>query len=419
MRAELHSIWLIFSREYFQRVKSLSFLLTTLMTPVFFIFIAITPALFEAPHLISHKHIAIACADPALSSALEKSFEQGSIGRYIVTIVPSMSPQERARLTEMVRRGQLDGYAWLDNASISSGRINYISGSSLDFLQKQDIRASFAAVVRRERMRRIGLSPQQIEAAFEPIDLNAVEVQAGSRMSSGSTVALFVLILFITTLEMSLLSYGIIVMRSVLDDKSSRVMELLLCAATPRALMTGKILGVGALSFTQVVIWAAMAAAGTLVGSRLVGPGSISAFDISGMQVLLLVAFYVLGYLLYSSMYAALGAAFNSIDEAQHWNFVLTLPLLFASIAAWSLVEHPNSLAALVLSFVPPFAPVMMSMRIATAFPSAWQIGLSLGLMVLALYGALVVSSRIYRVGILMHGKKPSVREISRWARYA
>ncbi|MBV8357274.1 MAG: ABC transporter permease, partial [Deltaproteobacteria bacterium] len=129
--------------------------------------------------------------------------------------------------------------------------------------------------------------------------------------------------------------------------------------------------------------------------------------------------FYILGYLLYSSLYAALGAAFNTADEAQYWSFILTLPLVFAGIAAWSLFEQPDSAIAIALSLVPLLAPVMMSMRIAVGTAASWQIGLSLALMAAAIYAAWALSAHIYRVGTLMYGKKPSLREITRWVRYA
>ncbi|HJU28785.1 MAG TPA: ABC transporter permease, partial [Candidatus Binataceae bacterium] len=119
------------------------------------------------------------------------------------------------------------------------------------------------------------------------------------------------------------------------------------------------------------------------------------------------------------SLYAALGAAFNSLDEAQYWNFVLTLPLLFAGIAAWSLIELPDSPVTTALSLFPPSAPVMMSMRIAAGAAPLWQVGLSLALLAAAIWIALAISSRIYGVGILMYGKKPTLREIARWLRYA
>jgi ABC-2 type transport system permease protein len=183
--------------------------------------------------------------------------------------------------------------------------------------------------------------------------------------------------------------------------------------------MAGKILGIGGLSLTQVLIWAAMAAGGVTAMLRTVGPGVAGGVAFGPGSLALFAIFYVLGYLLYSSLCAALGAAFNSADEAQYWSFILTLPLIFSGMAAWSLFQQPDSAAAVLLSFVPPLAPVMMSMRIAVGAAPGWQIGLSLALMLAVIYAAWVLSAHIYRVGTLMYGKKPRLREIVRWLRYA
>jgi ABC-2 type transport system permease protein len=207
-------------------------------------------------------------------------------------------------------------------------------------------------------------------------------------------------------------------MRSVLEDKTSRMVEILLCSVPPRALMAGKILGIGGLSLTQAAIWGLMGAVGVSATARVLGTDLASTLAFGRGALALFALFYVLGYLLYSSLYAALGAAFNSADEAQYWSLMLTLPLLFAGIAARSLFEQADSAVAVGLSLVPPLAPVLMSMRIAAGTATNWQIGLSLGLMTASLYAAWALSARIYRAGTLMYGKKPSLREISRWLRY-
>jgi ABC-2 type transport system permease protein len=208
-------------------------------------------------------------------------------------------------------------------------------------------------------------------------------------------------------------------MRSVLEDKTSRMVEVLLCSVTPRALLAGKVLGIGALSLTQVIIWGAMAAGGVTATARILGTDVASALAAGPGSLAMFALFYVLGYLLYSSAYAALGAAFSTADEAQYWSFILILPLLFAGMAAWSLFDRADSGIAIALSLVPPLAPVMMSMRIAVGAAPSWQIGLSLSLMAAATYAAWAISARIYRVGTLMYGKKPSLREIRRWLSYA
>jgi ABC-2 type transport system permease protein len=290
----------------------------------------------------------------------------------------------------------------------------------LDSFERESLHSVISRPIVRARLAARGLAPAAIDGSLRPITIDSVSLLgSGGRAGDSATAVIVVTITLLTVLQMSLLSYGIIVMRSVLEDKTSRMVEILLCSVTPRALMAGKILGVGGLGLTQVVIWGAMAAVGVTATAQMFGTGLPSSLALGPGSLAMFALFYVLGYLLYSSLYAALGAAFNTADEAQYWSFILTLPLLFSGLAAWSLFEQPDSGIALVLSLVPPLAPVVMSMRIAVAAADAWQIGLALVLMVGAIYVAWVLAAHIYRVGTLMYGKKPSWREVVRWLRYA
>jgi ABC-2 type transport system permease protein len=362
----------------------------------------------------------VVCSAPEPARQIEDAFRDWGLGHYRAEIVVAATPRERDELTVMVRESRIEGFLWLDKEAIVSGHVVYKSQSGLDTLGQESLRSVLYRAVIRARLATRGLTADAIESSLQPIALDSVSLRAvvGGK-GDGAIAVIVVTVTIITILEMSLLSYGIIVMRSVLEDKTSRVVEIMLCSVTPRALMAGKILGIGGLSLTQVVIWGAMAAGGLTAVARMVGAGLASSLALGPGSLAMFGFFYVLGYLLYSSLYAALGAAFNTTDEAQYWSFILTLPLLFGGIAAWSLFEQADSKVAVALSLVPPLAPVMMSMRIAVGAAAGWQVGLSLALMAASIYGAWALSAHIYRVGTLMYGKKPSLREIVRWVRYA
>ncbi|HKV56179.1 MAG TPA: ABC transporter permease [Candidatus Binataceae bacterium] len=418
---ELHALWLVFRREYVQRVTSTSFLVSTLVAPLLFIAIAATPALLEAPRLLRPKHIVLVCDNAQLARQVQDSFRRWPIGRYRAGTVARATPAERQRLDAMVRAARIDGFLWLDDGSIRDGRVEYVSRAGLDSFERDDLSGAIGWALIRARLAGRGLQPGAIKDALRPVDVESIALEGAVsfKRPGGAATALVVTVMIITLLEMSLLSYGVVVMRSVLEDKTSRVVEILLCSVTPRALMAGKILGIGAVSLTQVAMWAAMAAGAAAAGAHLFGVGLFQGANLGVTALALFALLYLLGYLLYSSIYAALGAAFNSADEAQYWNFILTLPLLFSGMAAWALFEHPDSAAAMILSLAPPSAPVIMSMRVAASTVPLWQVGAALALMAASIYAAMVFSARIYRVGILMYGKKPTLREIARWLHYA
>jgi ABC-2 type transport system permease protein len=418
---ELRALWLVLRREYFQRVKSPSFLVSTVAAPLLFAALAAIPALFARARLISPKHIVVVCSAPEPAHQIADTFRHWRLEHYRAEIVVAATSQERAKLTAMVRESRIEGFLWLDKEAIASGHVVYTSRSGLSTLERDSLHGVIYRALIRARLAIRGLAPEAIDIALQPVTLDSASPPgiAGGKGGDGAIAVIVITVAFVTILEMSLLSYGIIVMRSVLEDKTSRVVEILLCSVTPRALMAGKILGIGGLSLTQVVIWGSMAASGVIVTARLGGTDLASSLALGPGSLALFALFYILGYLFYSSLYAGLGAAFNTADEAQYWSFFLTLPLLFSGIAAWSLFEQADSTVALTLSLVPPLAPVLMSTRIAVGAAANWQIGLSLGLMVLAVLAAWTLSAHIYRVGTLMYGKKPRLREIARWWRYA
>jgi ABC-2 type transport system permease protein len=418
---ELRPLWLVLRREYVQRVRSLSFLASTVAAPLLFVALAAAPALFPTARLPYPKHILVVCSTPGPARQIADAIRHWGVGRYRAEVTVGANPQEHERLIAMVRESRIEGFLWLDQEAIVSGHVVYMSRSGLDTVGRESLQTVVYRVLIRARLIRRGLTDGAINGSLEPVVVDTVSPPGmpGGTGDHGGIAVVAVTVTIITILEMSLLSYGIIVMRSVLEDKTSRVVEILLCSVTPRALMAGKILGIGGLSLTQVAIWGAMAAGGLTAAARMVGANLTGNLALGPGALAMLALFYVLGYFFYSSLYAALGAAFNSADEAQYWSFILTLPLLFSGMAAWSLFEQTDSVIALVLSLVPPLAPVMMSMRIAVGAAADWQIALSLALMVAAIYAAWTLSAHIYRVGTLMYGKKPSLREIARWLRYA
>ncbi|MBV8357326.1 MAG: ABC transporter permease [Deltaproteobacteria bacterium] len=418
---ELRALWLVLRQEYVQRVKSPSFLVSTIAAPMLFLVLAATPVLFATPRLIYPKHIVIVCSAPEPARQIVDTFRHWELGHYRAEIVVAATPQEHDKLMAMVRESRIEGFLWLDKEAIVSGHVLYTSRSGLDSFGRESLNSVIYRALIRARLAIRGLRQDAINSSLQPVALDLVSPRdmAGRRGGGGAIAVIVVTVTIITILEMSLLSYGIIVMRSVLEDKTSRVVEILLCSVTPRALMAGKILGIGGLSLTQVAIWSAMAASGLTAAARMVGATLASSLALGPGALVMFALFYMLGYLLYSSLYAALGAAFNTADEAQYWSFILTLPLVFSGIAAWSLFEQADSAIAIGLSLVPPLAPVMMSMRIAVGAAASWQIGLSLALMAAAIYVSWALSAHIYRVGTLMYGKKPSLREIARWVRYA
>jgi ABC-2 type transport system permease protein len=224
-------------------------------------------------------------------------------------------------------------------------------------------------------------------------------------------------IVLVMILYMSLLMYGINVMRAVLEEKTSRIMEVMLSVAQAKEMMAGKILGVGAVGLTQIGIWAAVALA-YIVPNAMAMRNQIEAV-LSPSVLIWFAVFYLLGYALYSTMYAAIGSMVNSEQEAQQLQFVALIPLVAAVVVMISAAQLPNSPVAIWFSLIPFTSPLIMFMRIAVQTPPLWQIALSVALLAGTVYALVLFCAKIYRVGILMYGKRPTLPEIMKWVRYA
>jgi ABC-2 type transport system permease protein len=218
-------------------------------------------------------------------------------------------------------------------------------------------------------------------------------------------------------LYMTVLLYGVSVMRSVLEEKNSRILEVLLSSATSTELMIGKVLGVGAVGLTQIVVWVVMAGAFAL--PSLAMQPDLSQLQVSPAVLVAFGVFFFLGYMLYSTIYAAIGAIVTTEQEGQQLNFIIVIPLVISMMMLSAVVQTPDSPSVVWLSMVPFLAPVLMYARIVIQTPPLWQIALSLFLLIATIAGILVLCARIYRVGILIYGKRPNLPEILKWLKYA
>jgi ABC-2 type transport system permease protein len=282
-------------------------------------------------------------------------------------------------------------------------------------LENDVLGQSVSEALRRSALKSKGLKEDEIEAALQPVK---VEPQSPMGKGAPNPLAMFVATFgMVMVLYMTVLLYGINVMRSILEEKTSRIMEVMLSTASAKEMMAGKILGVGAVGLTQVGIWAV--AAGVYSTAGLVASGNLLKGVITIKLLLSFGVFFLLGYVLYSALCAAVGAMVNSEQEAQQLQFLVMMPMILSVFVIVNIFQHPSSSLAFWGSMFPFTAPLVMFARIAMQTPPWWQITISIGLMVATIYGLVLLCGRIYRVGILMYGKKPNLPEIMKWIKYA
>jgi len=207
------------------------------------------------------------------------------------------------------------------------------------------------------------------------------------------------------------------VQRSIIEEKNNRIVEVLLSSLKPFDLMAGKIVGVGAAGLTQYAIWGVFSIG---IGSYALSTGQFSQFVSFGWSTIaFFILFYLLGFLFYSTLFAGIGAVCNTDQEAQQLQTPVVMCLAFTIIIPMAVMQNPDGTFATVCSMIPFFAPILMFMRINILMPPVWQIALSIAILLASIYIAGILAAKVFRIGILMYGKRPDVREILKWMRRA
>ena len=411
----MHNVWLIAKREYLERVRTRSFLVMTVLIPVLMIGGIVGSAIYSGK-AESDSHISIVSADGQLATDLQAELEHGRRSHMTVDVISPPGNDTRRVLDGELADKQIDGYLW-----ITPGRpgarpsFAYTPRSRADVVTREAISGALRTVLTREQLEHRGIGESDVDALMAPVDLDSS--QAGKNDDSTnaflSAYVLFFLMYFVIML------YGMNVARSIIEEKTSRVFEVLLATIRPEEMMAGKVIGVGSVGLTQVGIW--LVTALILTGTPLVRhlTGGSARIPLSALQIAFFFIYFLFGYLLYSSIAAALGAMTNSEQELQQLNMFLVMPLALCMFGLGIVVNSPNGTIATVMSLIPFFAPLIMYLRISLSMPPAWQIALSMALLTITIYAILWVASRIYRVGVLMYGKKPNLSELLRWLKYS
>ena len=425
----MHNAWLVIQREYIERIRSKAFIIMTLLMPVFMASTILIPALLSNMKSGVTRRIVLVANNAEIAEAIKQqliapppktdssSAKKSEAPRFAVEINTDTSEAERDKLRREVSDGKIDGFLWLTDNDIANRRVVFSAKDVTDFGESIELRNAVQSAVVKRQLGQKGMSDAEVDSVLKPIDLDSIRIEKGKEGASGIAVFL-VSFTMVMLLYVNVLVYGFAVMRSIIEEKSSRIMEVLLSSVTAKQLLAGKIIGVGAVGLTQVAIWLAIVGAFSLIGLSSAG-SMLANVHIPAIGVVAFGVYFILGYFLYSTMYAALGSMVNSDQEAQQVQWPAMLPIIFSIVMATPVLQHPNSQLAFWTSLFPLFTPILMFVRIMAETPPMWQILLSIVLMLLTTWGLLGLSSRIYRVGILMYGKRPTLPELRKWLRYA
>ncbi|MEP6863437.1 MAG: ABC transporter permease [Deltaproteobacteria bacterium] len=412
----MREAFVIAKREFLERVRTKWFVAMTVLGPVFMIGMIVIPVLLASRGTAGAK-VEIADDTGVLGPKIATAF--GAVD-WVGTIVPATTPD--SELMAHIAKKQTAGFLRVPKDALTGGVLVYRGDNATNQIVQMELRQITNQVIVSQRLTdKLHQSPDQIAALLMPPNLTTLHTNGVSEAENGGAMFALGYILAVL-LYFVILLYGINVMRSVVTEKTSRVVELMVAATKPRSMMLGKILGVGGAGLAQISLWLIVGGLALNYHEQLLGlfgassPGVLP--SLSGTAYFIIFTFFVLGFLFYSTLYAAIGAMVASEQDSQQAATPVTIMLVIAMLSMTAITGDPRGHTAAILTLVPFWSPMLMPLRYLLGGAGAADVALSLGILLVSIIVVSRFAAKIYRVGILMYGKRPTMRELLRWLRY-
>ncbi len=435
----MHKLWLIIKREYLTRVKSKTFLLTTFLTPV-----GILAFILILGWIMSYK------SDKTVNILVKD--EAGILEATPVTNKKFVLKFEDANLETLKGKVKDEPYQGLlylpklDSIGVSNYKAWYYADKTLDLESTYSLSSTIRSKIKEFKMRKMGLRAEQLRLLKTHVSIDPEPLSEGveDKSSMAGVVASAVGGVMGYFMFIIIIMYGTMIMRSVSEEKINRIVEIIISSVKPFYLMLGKIIGVGGVGFTQLAIWLVTVPLVMFGANRFLGvdthptvgvEGKIPAEVTSSLmekatQVMtelghmnwwiilpVFIFFFIAGYLMYAALFAALGSAIGEdMNDAQSLTFPVMLPIIISTYIMFSVIKEPHSPLAFWSSLFPLTSPIIMPVRAVYDTPW-WQLLLSMAILAITVVGLVWLSGRIYRIGILMYGKKASYKDLIKWIR--
>ena len=422
-------LWTIAKREYLERVRTTWFIIATVFGPALFGTLLIVPALLSA------RNRSRASADVAnvvildatgvdLGKRVALVLNGGLFGDTALTRVQRVAPAQLAAAesaaTRAVMRNEAKGYLVLDSSTVKGVSARYAGRNASSIADVEQITRAVRQNVLTLRLERAHVDPAlAAQLTNMRVQLNTERITGRGRGGAG-VVSAYLGFGVTFLLYVTMILYGQNVLRGVMEEKSTRVAEVVVSSVPASRLLAGKVLGVGAVGLTQQVVWFAAGVALARLRAPILERFGVQAqsFPLPGIPLgvaVILLLFFVLGYVFYSSLFAAVGAMVNNDQDAQQAATPVMLLLVASVIFVQPIMFNPTSRLASAMSWLPFSSPVIMPLRMIVVPISPVELAGSIAVLLASCFGAAWLAARIYRVGLLMYGKRPTLRELARW----
>jgi ABC-2 type transport system permease protein len=434
----MQKLFAVFKREYLQAVRKKMFIIMTILLPVLLAALFILPSLVMMKGL-GRKQITVIDGTGQLGGAFDRANEQTPAKKNLGDETPTLmavtylaktgEPHLDAvakpyldRLSADKKEERLDGVFVIpaDAFTDAKAHMKYYSRSSTDFIVQERLSGMANRAIQRHRLAGRGISSIDIDQITTETPVDSVQVSKTGEQKKGGPANLFIGIIFAALLMMPSFIYGLEIMRGIIQEKNDRVVEVLVSSMSPRQLLTGKILGIAAVGLTQITAWLVMIG---IIGAFGAVTAKSAGVDISQyLQLSTFVhffVFFILAYLTYVCIYAIGGAVCNSDKEAQQLIAPITMTMMVPWFLIGALITNPDSPLVVGLSLAPVWGPLTMFVRTLVSDPPVGQVLITIGTSILTVMALFWATAKIFRVGILSYGKRPTIPELWRWIRVA
>jgi ABC-2 type transport system permease protein len=448
----MNKLFAVIKREYLQRLRSRMFIITTILGPLMLIVFSVIPSLIFSIKAGGATKIAVVDQTGRLYERVRTSIlkEETSNARDNTTsndvVSRNMGPGAKngvdavkaatkiafqveevpgqgdlattmASLDQRVRNKELDGYIVLPGDVLEKGVVEFRARNLSDVFTREKLQDRVSRAVVEQRMIDANIAPELVRQKSEPIKLKSAQAGGEGKEDKGGAFA--VVFIFGFLIYLTILMYGQVVLGAVVEEKETRIAEILFSSVKSFTLLIGKLIGVSLVALTQLTIWGVAFGAFAIYGlGMLAAQGmEVSLPTLQPIMILWFVLYFLLGYFLYATIYALLGSMVTTSQEGGQLSLPIVFTLLAAFYMAFPVIRSPDSPFAFWVSMVPFFSPITMIVRLVTQPPPVWQILLSLAIGYTTVVLIMWLAARIYRIGMLMYGKKASIPEVVRWIR--
>jgi ABC-2 type transport system permease protein len=412
----MNKAFIIAKWEYLEKIKTKTFIISLFLTPAIIIGFALAPTLLSSRQDDTTKVIGVIDTSGIYFKPLVRNIEKYKLANgqpnYLLINLAVKNKDFTAikkSADESTVSGKLEGYLLIREYSNDSSKAEYRSKNSGNFKDLGILREAFNNTRIELKLSKEGINPSLMKFISNGADIKAVKIEKGGEESSSDFLALFFTsFIFIILLMMMVISSGGMLVRSLVEEKSNKLIEIIISSCTPNELLAGKVLGLSALGLTQVLIWTLIGAA--LASSAIVPPEVFN-------NILPVLLFFILGFVFYSAIFVGIGSIVSTEQEAQQITSYLSLAMVLPVAFALPAIENPNSALVHILSFIPFTIPAIMILRFNIGPIPVWEVLVSISIMIASIYLSIVAAGKVFRVGILSYGKRPAFKEIISWLR--